>query len=99
MTDLFSSRRALLAAGALSPVMLSPLMAAAQFRVEVSGVGMTQIPVTVAVFRGNNSLPADVAAVVRADLERSGRLRMVEVPMPDLDEAARPDLGPVKDKG
>jgi TolB protein len=99
MTDLFSSRRALLAAGALSPVMLSPLMAAAQFRVEVSGVGMTQIPVTVAVFRGNNGLPADVAAVVRANLERSGRLRMVEVPMPDLDEAARPDLGPVKDKG
>jgi TolB protein len=55
--------------------------------------------VTVAVFRGNNGLPADVAAVVRANLERSGRLRMVEVPMPDLDEAVRPDLGPVKDKG
>lgn len=99
MTDYFSARRSLLAVGAVTPWVLSPLMAAAQFRVEVSGVGMTQIPVTVSGFRGNEGLPVDLAAVVRANLERSGRLRMVEVPLAGLDENARPDLAPVKDRG
>ena len=46
--------------------------AAAQFRVEVSGVGARQIPVTVASFRDQDKAGVAVADIVRADLERSG---------------------------
>ncbi len=89
----------MLAAGVVCPLLTVPLSAAAQFRVEVSGVGATQIPLSVVAFRGNDGLSADVAAVVRADLERSGRLRLVEVPLAGGDENSRPDLAPVKDRG
>jgi TolB protein len=99
MTETSFVRRTVLSAGALSPLIFSPLSALAQFRVEVSGVGMTQIPLTVSGFRGNDGLPVDLAAVVRADLERSGRLRLVDVPLTGLDENSRPDLAPVKDRG
>ena len=93
------SRRTLLAAGVGSSLMWPLLPASAQFRVEVSGVGMTQIPVAIAAFQGNAGLPSDVAAVVRADLERSGRLRVVDGAPPSLDETSRPDLAPVKERG
>jgi len=36
---------------------LAALQAQAQFRVEVSGVGMTQIPVAIAAFRGEDQSP------------------------------------------
>jgi TolB protein len=51
------------------------LPAAAQFRIEVSGVGATQIPITVASFRDEDKSPVPVSAVVRADLQRSGVFR------------------------
>ena len=59
--------------------------AAAQFRVEISGVGATQIPVGVAPFRGESSGNTATAAIVRADLERSGLFRVV-APGQALDE-------------
>jgi TolB protein len=59
--------------------------AAAQFRVEISGVGATQIPVGVAPFRGEGSGNTATAAIVRADLERSGLFRVV-APGQALDE-------------
>lgn len=52
--------------------------ASAQFRVEVSGVGMTQLPIAVAPFRGNESLAHKLASIVQADLERSGQFRGVD---------------------
>lgn len=48
------------------------LPAAAQFRVEISGVGARQIPIVVAALRGEDKAPVSVASVVRADLLRSG---------------------------
>lgn len=71
----------------------------AQFRVEVSGVGLTQVPFSVAPFKGNESLPHDLAAVVRADLERSGQFRHVAPGAGTaLDEMSRPDLAPWRER-
>ncbi len=66
--------------------------AAAQFRVEVSGVGMTQLPIALPTFRGEAQSPQKISAIVQADLERSGRFRPVDASGVSLDETARPDL-------
>lgn len=65
--------------------------ALAQFRVEVSGVGMTQLPIAVAPFRGNESMTHKLASIVQADLERSGQFRGVDAASAALDETSRPD--------
>ena len=49
--------------------------AAAQFRIEVSGVGARQIPITIAGFRDQDKAGVAVSDIVRADLERSGLFR------------------------
>lgn len=71
----------------------------AQFRVEVTGVGLTQVPIAIAPFRGDAEAPQQIAAIVRADLERSGRFRSVGTGSGTLDENARPDLGPLRSAG
>lgn len=65
--------------------------ALAQFRVEVSGVGMTQLPIAIAAFRGNDGLAQKVGPIVQADLERSGQFRGVDAANVALDETSRPD--------
>jgi TolB protein len=82
------SRRLLVAGLALAP--LAPALA--QFRVEVSGVGLTQLPIAVAPFRGDAQSPQKIAAIVQADLERSGQFRGVDASGPQLDETSRPDV-------
>ncbi|MGI9133311.1 MAG: Tol-Pal system beta propeller repeat protein TolB, partial [Rhodoferax sp.] len=52
--------------------------AMAQFRVEVSGVGLTQVPIAVVAFRGDEQSPQKIAAIIAADLERSGQFRGVD---------------------
>jgi TolB protein len=64
------------------------LPAAAQFRVEISGVGATQIPIVVAAFRNDGRAPVQVADVIRANLQRSGLFKASDAPMP-LDERSR----------
>ncbi|MDP2032685.1 MAG: Tol-Pal system beta propeller repeat protein TolB [Polaromonas sp.] len=64
----------------------------AQFRVEVSGVGLTQLPIAIAAFRGDAQAPQKIAAIVQADLERSGQFRAVDASGSPLDESSRPDL-------
>ncbi len=81
-------RRSLLAALIASPT----IPALAQFRVEVSGVGLTQLPIAVAPFKGDAQAPQRIGAIVQADLERSGQFRAVDASGPQLDETARPDL-------
>jgi len=63
-----------------------------QFRVEVSGVGLTQLPIAVAPFRGEAQAPQKAAAIVQADLERSGQFRAVDASGAQLDETTRPDV-------
>lgn len=69
--------------------------ALAQFRVEVTGVGLTQLPIAIAPFRGEAELPQKIASIVQADLERSGMFRAVDGSAgAGLDETSRPDLAP-----
>ena len=77
---------------------LAHFSAQAQFRVEVSGVGLTQLPVAVVAFRGDDSAPQKIGAIVSADLERSGQFKNVETGSSVLDEVARPDLSVWKQK-
>ncbi|WP_119286331.1 Tol-Pal system beta propeller repeat protein TolB [Azohydromonas sediminis] len=78
-------RRRLL--GALGASAAMPALA--QFRVEISGVGATQIPIAVARFRDEAAGGQPIAAIVRANLERSGLFRGVDAPGV-LDETSRP---------
>jgi TolB protein len=64
----------------------------AQFRVEVSGIGLTQLPIAVTSFRGEDQASPKIAAIVQADLERSGQFRAVDASGVILDEASRPDV-------
>lgn len=68
------------------------LPAWAQFRVEVSGVGMTQLPIAVVPFRGDETAPQKMAGIVQADLERSGQFKPVAAAGVTLDETTRPDV-------
>ena len=78
---------------------LPALPALAQFRVEVTGVGLTQLPIAIAPFRGEAAAPQKLAAIVQADLERSGQFRAVDAAGAALDESSRPDLTPWRQKG
>lgn len=101
-TDFWGSpqRRSIVrAAGALALVPLPMSAALAQFRVEVSGVGLTQFPFSIVSFRGNDAVSQDIAAIVRTDLERSGQFRFVEPVVSSLDETARPDSAAWRGKG
>jgi TolB protein len=93
-TSMRLTRRLWLAGGAalLATAGLLPLSAHAQFRVEISGVGATQIPVAIAKFRDESRSPQPIASIIRADLERSGLFKPVDGSADKLDEASRPTL-------
>ncbi len=69
--------------GALGATLAGP--AAAQFRVEISGIGATQVPIVVGGFRDEDKAGTSLSAIVRADLQRSGQFRASDAPEP-LDE-------------
>lgn len=64
--------------------------AAAQFRVEISGIGTAQLPVAIARFRDEDKAGFAVSQIVRADLERSGLFKLVPTAPDNLDENTRP---------
>lgn len=68
-----------------STATLGALPAAAQFKVEISGVGATQLPIAIAPFRGETPGNTATSAIVRADLERSGVFK-TSTPAMQLDE-------------
>ena len=96
MGEDFSIKRRTCVAGLLMAPMAGAL---AQFRVEVTGVGVTQLPIAIAPFRGDEQAPQKISAIVRADLERSGQFRVVDAAGAALDESSRPDLTPWRQKG
>ncbi len=63
----------------------------AQFRVEISGVGGTQLPIAVPKFRNDDQGGQSPSAIIRADLERSGAFRIVEG-AGNLDETTAPAM-------
>lgn len=77
---------------------LSAPAAWAQFRVEISGVGATQLPVAVARFRDEDKTAQPISQIVRADLERSGQFRNLDVAAA-LDETSRPSLSDWRGRG
>src|SRR5262249_9783173 len=54
--------------------------AGAQLSIEITGAGAQRIPIAVAPFAGEGALDPGITTIIRADLERSGLFRMVEVP-------------------
>ncbi len=74
------------------------LPASAQFRVEVSGVGLTQVPIAIGSLRGEEASPQKISAIVQADLERSGQFRGLASGKTS-DETERPDLAVIRQLG
>lgn len=66
-------------ATAAGAVLACPASALAQFRVEISGVGATQLPIAIAKFKDEDKTNQVLSAIVRADLERSGIFRGQDV--------------------
>lgn len=93
----FICARLVQSAGALALVMLSA-SAQAQFRVEVSGVGLTQVPIAFAPLVGEEASPQRIASIVQADLERSGQFRGLPANKAH-DENDRPDLSAIRQLG
>jgi TolB protein len=90
-------RHALRALGAsLALPALTPALA--QFRVEISGVGATQIPIVLGRFRDEERQPQSISAIVRADLERSGVFKIIDGPAP-ADENGVPDYNALRSRG
>jgi len=75
------------------------LPALAQFRIEVSGVGLTQVPVVIAPFKGQEALPQKISDIIKADLERSGQFRVIAPPAGAFDESSRPELSFLRQAG
>ncbi|MGZ5130603.1 MAG: Tol-Pal system beta propeller repeat protein TolB [Caldimonas sp.] len=66
--------------------------ARAQFKVEISGVGATQLPIAIARFRDEDRSGQSPSAIIRADLERSGAFRGIDNSAA-LDETSQPQWG------
>jgi TolB protein len=72
--------------------------ALAQFRVEIAGIGGTQVPIAVMPLRDEDKLPVAVSSIVRANLARSGVFKLVEGPA-GLDERSAIDWPQWRGKG
>jgi TolB protein len=89
------NRRRWLAAGAAGFIS-SP--AWAQVRVDISGVGARQIPLALGPLRDEAISNVALAAIVKADLERSGSFRIIDADK-GLDERSAPDLAGHRGRG
>lgn len=81
-----------------SAVLLFVSSAEAQFRVDVSGVGLTQVPISIANFKGEGVSTQKISAIVAADLERSGQFRAIDAGAVSLDENTQPDMSAFRQK-
>lgn len=85
MLDPVSRRRTLAALAAFGAA-----PAFAQMRIDITGVGGTRLPIAIVDFRDDaKATPQPIAAIVRADLERSGLFRSVDGPA-GLSETSTP---------
>ena len=98
MMTFFTRRQAIVQATGLASIGFASLSSQAQFRVEVSGIGATQLPIAIAAFKGDETAPQKIGAIVQADLVRSGVFRSVDG-VRGLDEASRPEWSRVRSLG
>src|SRR6267143_2826903 len=61
-------------------LLLAAPLAGAQLSIEITGAGAQRMPIAIAPFPGEEALGPGITAIVRADLERSGLFRGLEVP-------------------
>ena len=63
--------------------------AEAQLSIEITGAGAQRIPIALVPFAGENALQPGISTIIRADLERSGLFRGLELPpiVPEPTEA------------
>jgi TolB protein len=78
---------------------LTSSLAQAQLAIEITGAGTNRMPVAVASFEGESALPRAVTDVVRADLERSGLFKMVELGPTPMGADAPVDFARIRSKG
>jgi TolB protein len=81
-----------------SASMVAASSANAQLRVEIAGVGSNQIPVAIATFADENTAPAQISAIVKADLERSGLFKIIDTGSV-ISDTASIDYGAWKQRG
>lgn len=84
---------------ALTGALMWGLSAHAQFRVEVTGVGITRIPVVLVPLRGQSAAPQKMSDIVQADLERSGQFQGLDPLSVQLDELTMPDASAWRQRG
>ena len=99
MFESLSRLPALLRVVGLGLALLGAMPVQAQFRVDVAGIGLSQLPIALSAFRGEDAAPQKIAAIVQADLERSGQFRAVDAAGVALDELSRPDVALWRQKG
>ncbi len=78
---------------------MAPLAAHAEFRIDISGVGGTQIPVALGKFKDEARAPQPLSAIIRADLERAGLFKVLDASADRLDENGRPAFADWRTKG
>jgi len=61
-------------------LLLAALAARAQLSIEITGAGAQRIPIAIVPFPGEAAAPGGITPIIRADLERSGLFRGLEVP-------------------
>jgi len=92
-------RRLLAPAFVLLATLLLLAPAKAQLRVEVTGVGTHQFPVSVASFRRDGEIPQPVDEIIRANLQRSGLFRLVDAGSAPLSETSAVNLPDFRGRG
>ena len=100
-TSLFSLPRRSLIAGAIFGLtaVLIGTPAGAQFRVEITGVGGSQLPIAIADFRDEAKSGQPLAAIIRADLERSGQFTSKDTSGAQLFEGSTINFSEWRTKG
>ncbi len=58
--------------------LLAGASAQAQLKIEIAGVGSNQIPIAIAAFADEGVAPAQISAIIKADLERSGVFKVID---------------------
>lgn len=79
-------------------ILLVGISHADDLKIDISGTGAKLLPIAVAPLTGENALKDSVTATIRADLERSGRFKLIEAPQA-LPEAAPSNLPEWKSRG
>ncbi len=93
--------KALITALSTLPILILMLLGvpcAAQMRIDVSGVGATQLPISIADFATDSRVAQEIAGVIRSDLGSSGAFRVID-PQKMVSESAPPDYQSLRNSG